>query len=71
MDFVKHKFDMLLLVVLIVSFLFVLNHAAYYHNEPLMTWAETSLAGLLGAFINMLQNRTSERSNDTKKKRIK
>lgn len=65
-DFVKHKFDMLILILVIVTLEVVLNKAGWYHDAGLLTWTETTISGLVGALISMAVNRSSasERASD-------
>lgn len=67
LDFVKHKFDMLLLVLLVSILLVGVVCAEHWHDSTLVIWATNTIAGLIGAFINMLTNRASasERASDS------
>jgi hypothetical protein len=64
-DFVKHKFDMLLLLVVVGLLVWVLIHAGYFHDATLLTWAETTTAGVIGALVNMTSNRTNTNERKT------
>lgn len=66
-DLIRHKFDLLLMVLVmcLMSLLIVLSE--YWHDSTLIQWATNTQAGLVGAFINMIINRTSsqERVSDS------
>ncbi len=66
-EFVKHKFDMLLLVLLVTVLLSGIAYAEHWHDNNLVIWDTNIIAGLVGAFINMLTNRASaaERLSDS------
>lgn len=51
-EFAQHKFDMLVLVLLIILGEFLLLHFAHHNTDAeLLRWTERAVDGLLGALI--------------------
>lgn len=56
MDFLKSKFDNLLLFILIMLMLIVLLHVTHDKgDDALVAWLEQALTTVLGAFIGLTQ----------------
>ena len=66
LDFVKHKFDILIVVLAMSLCMFLAYVGLRFHDDRIVVVSVTNFGGLVGALINMATNRnsTAERASD-------